>query len=314
MAFSTTPVLAGPSSLSVEGKIQQDFGYNSGTQSVSSSNSEASIRATLAFREGLKAVIKVNFDDLMNGTDFDSAAFAEAIEEAYIEVDANGKATIIFGKQDMAYAADLARMAIPENDQRWAISNESEMIGITVQLPQNTLGVISKAIDSLDVSVFETGAGDLAISSDAGVSFKATKALSDKMTATVSGLMKQQAGPDEGRAAISITYAADNGWTYWAEGQWMKANPTYPTAAYAVTAGASKEVGPGVLVLQASYIENNAGELGASYQLPVSQNVMFAPEVRVATDTGDVSVGARVTIQGSVEKDLDGELPDEGDL
>ncbi len=313
LALSATPALAAPKSLTVEGTIQQDFSYNSADEEVSSNNNQASIKATLAVREGLKAVIKINFDDLMNGQDFDMDSFEEAIEEAYIEVDANGRATILFGKHQMAYAQQIARMAIPENDQRFALANEREMIGLTVQLPKDTLGIVGQAIDQLEVSIFETGSGDFEVSDDAGVSMRATKALSDKMTATVSALMKQQAGDDEYRAAVSVAYAADNGWTFYAEGQWMQDNPTYPDAAYAVTAGAEKEVGPGTLVLQASYVENNGSELGASYHLPVSQSVTFSPEIRI-NDEGDTSVAARVTIQGSVSKDLSGDLPEDDQL
>ncbi len=314
LALSATPVLAEPTSLTVEGNIQQDFGYNSADEEVSSSNNEASIRATLAFREGLKAIIKVNLDDMINGQAFDWDSFDEAMEEAYIEVDANGRATILFGKHQMAYAAQLAMMAIPENDQRFALADESEMIGLTVQLPKDSLSIVGEAIDTLEVSIYETGSEDFEISDNAGVSMRATKALSDKLTATISALMKQQAGDDEYRAAISVAYAADNGWTYYAEGQWLQNNPTYPDAAYAVTAGTSKEVGPGLLVLQASYVENNGGELGASYHLPVSQNVTFAPEIRWNPESDDVAVGARVTVQGTVTKHLNGQLPDDDQM
>ncbi len=314
LALSTTPVFAEPT-LTVEGTIQQDMSYNNVDDSVSMTNNEASIRATLAIREGLKAIVKLNLADQVNGADFDWDSFESAIEEAYIEVDANGRATILFGKHQMAYAEQLAMMAIPENDQRFALANESEMIGLTVQIPKDSLSIVGQAIDQLEVSIFETGSGDFAVSGDMGASIRATKQLSDRLTTTISALMKQQAGDDEYRAAVSVAYAADNGFTYYAEGQWLHNSPTYPDAAYAVTAGVTKEVGPGLLVLQGSYVENYGGELGASYHLPITPNVTFAPEIRVnPEDTSDYSIGARVTIQGTVTKELNGDLPGDDQL
>ena len=310
LMLTGTAAYAGPSSLSVSGKIESDFSHTTGSDSVESRVNAAEIKATLALREGLKAVLLFDLGSAANGS-FDKDDLEKMIEEAYIEVDANGYATILVGKHQMAFAQELANMAIPENDQRYALANEDEMIGITVKLPQETLGVIGQVIDTLEVSAFETGAGDLDVSSNAGVSFRATKAFSEKIQAAVSALMKQQDGADdETRVAVSMTYAADNGWTFYAEGQWMDNNPTYPDAAYAVTVGGSKAVGPGTLVLQASYVENNGEELGASYHLPISQNVTLSPEIRYNTETKDTTIAARVTIQGTVHKDLSGQMPD----
>jgi hypothetical protein len=311
----SSPVFAGPLSLTVEGRLQNDSTYNSSNQSLENQVNSASIKATLALREGVKAVIQMNFAELINNGSIDSSDLESMIEEAYIEVDAAGRATIIVGKHHMAFAQDLAQMAIPENDQRWALANEREMIGITIQLPQDTLGIIGTVIDSLEVSAFETGAGDLDIARTVGGSFRATRAFSERVQAAVSGLVKQHEGSDnEYRAAISVTYAADNGWVFFAEGQFLHNNPTYPDAAYAVTAGASREMGPGTIVLQGSFVENNDGQLGLSYHLPVSQSVTLSPEIRYNTGSRDVTVAARVTIQGQVYKQLNGQMPGDGDL
>ena len=318
LMLTSGPVLAGPKSLTFEGNSETDFSYSSDDDSVKVNKRSAEIKATLVITEALKAVIKVDLAEAINEGEFDEDDLESMIEEAYIEVDANGYATILVGKHQMAFAQQYAAMAIHENDRRDAITRQDEMIGITVKLPNDTLKIVGKVVDSLEISAFETGKGDLDVASDAGVSFRATKALSDKVELAVSGLMKEQDGADEQALAVSATYKADNGWTWFAEGIWMNNSSEYGDADYLVTAGASKEVGPGTLVLQADYLENYGAEIGASYHLPVTQNITFSPEIRHNFDTDETTVGARVTMKASVTKTLNGgeggKLPDSGAL
>lgn len=316
IAFSTTPVLAGMTDslnvgVTMEGRLTSDSTYVSSSKSVKTQISNAEIRATLAFREGLKAVIGLELAKAVNGS-VDKDDIEEMLEEAYIEYDANGKALIRVGKQQIPFAQEFAAMAIPENDQRFALANEKEVFAIVVQLPKESLGVIGKAIDSLEFSVFETGAGDLDIAKTKGGSFKATRALSKKMQVAVSGLMKETSGDNEYRAAVSVSYKTNNGWSLFAEGQWLDNNPTYPNAEFAATLGASKEFGPGTIVLQASAVDNHGEELGASYHLPISGAVTLSPEVRYNTETEDTTVAVRMTVQGQKTfKKLMGEMPDD---
>lgn len=316
ITLSSTPLLANgfASSLDVgvqvEGRVTSDSTYNSDTEMVTSRISNAEIRATLALREGLKAVIAFELANAVNGT-VGSDDIEAMIEEAYIEFDANGKALIRVGRQQIPFANQIAAsMAIPENDQRYDLTVEKDVIAIVVQLPSNTLGMLGSIIDSLEVAVFETGRGDFGIAETAGGSFRATKQLSEQMSVMVSGLMRQTAGDNEYRGAVSVSYQTASGWTFFGEGIVMENNPTYPGADFAGTISASRQLGAGVLVLQASAVDQYGEQLGASYYIPLSGSVTLSPEVRYDTTTEESTLAVRLTVQGQATyRELMGELP-----
>lgn len=295
--FSATPLLANGlqvGEMDSAGRIQTQSTFKDGKMTTKVAHAEA--KFNVALTEALRAVITLELASALNGT-VDKDDLERILEEAYIEADSK-YATIRFGKMTTELNKVFAKMAIPENDQLYSINRKEGVMAVQFELTPEALKIAKNAVDSMSVTIFENGSNDFEISEHKGVNVRASKALSDKLTAEVSALWAQHAGGTEKGATMSLAYQIDDGTVAWAKVQWMDNNPVYVGSNYGAVVGVSKKVGPGSIVLQASFVEAYGADLGASYVFQLTEVITLAPEVRYNTDSKQTTVAVAMTITG----------------
>jgi hypothetical protein len=246
------------------------------------------VKFTGKIAENIRLVIKTMLDRELRkdganvSSDFDLENF---IKEAYIKIDNVGGQPIAFvvGKHEIAFGQNHAGMPMYHNNPVYDLAKQDQVIGFTVALNYNLFGLV----DSVEASVFETEAGDLSIGDVDGVSIRLTKALSKKITLEVSGMHKGNGdAEEEQRLSVGLLYRSGS-WTAWAEGLYLKNNEAYPDSDFALTGGVSKEMGPGTLTVESTWIQDSLLELGLGYKLYITENVMVGPELRYTVYDGD---------------------------
>lgn len=278
--------------LSVDGEANMDYFANSNNDYESNLRSQdVRIRLTAEIAKGIKAVIAAKLDRSLikdgsevNGEKFDLEKF---IEEAYVEIRMDqltgAPVAVLVGKHAMAFGQNASRLPMFKDNLLYDVSKQDQVMGITVRLDKELLGEV---IDSLEVSVYENGAGDLKIGDGAGFSFRMTKQLTEKLKATASAMATQKGSSKEWddmdkRAAIGVVYDNGNGtWKAYAEGIVFDGYAQNPNASYGGTAGVAVNAGPGEVVAEFSFIEKTAKEVAVAYNIPVGRNLVISPEVR----------------------------------
>ncbi len=297
--------------LHVEGETNIDwFGSDSKNYESNLRTQDVKIRLTADIAKGIKAVIAAKFDRSLieNGTEVNGEKFdfEKFIEEAYVEIRMDkitgAPVAVLVGKHAMAFGQNASRMPMFKDNLLYDLSRQDEVIGITVRLDKQLLGGV---IDSLEASVYETESGDLNIGEGAGASIRMTKQLTEKLKATASAMANQKNKGDdwdsmEKRGAIGVVYDNGNGtWKAYAEGIVFDNNTANPNANYGATTGVAVNAGPGEVVLEYSYLEKTAHEVGVAYNIPVTRNVTISPEARHSwkeDGTQDTRIGVRVSI------------------
>jgi len=255
------------------------------------------VRLTTRITENIRAVITTQLDrDLITDgrgatQTFDVENF---IKEAYTEVRQVGGQPIAFviGKQPIPFGQRMLKlpMSRPENPTE-RLTREEEVFGFTVALDYNFFNLI----DKVEMSVFETEAGDLQIGKVDGASIRLSKQLTEKLKLTMSymhlGNGHDKSLESEDRGTIGLVYTS-GAWTAWVEGIAMTNNRDNPNSDYAVTAGVARKLGPGEIAVEASYIQNSLTQLGLGYRMNVTKNLSIGPEVRY-TWYDDSTHGAR---------------------
>ena len=272
---------------------------------VRTKNVEILISQKLA--ENIRAVIKLEFErQLIKAGEEVSSEFdlEKAIEAAFIEIKNIGgtPTAIIVGKHVMAYGEKMSKMPIKEDSPLHNLNNEGTMIGVTLKLNKDFFGIF----DSVEASLFETEKGDLQIGSVDGASVKLSKKITEKIRVHVSGLHKgngdNDALEDDDRVGVGVVYN-DGTYTAFVEGHGLIHSSQYPDAKFAFQGGVSRELGPGQIAMEASYIDNYLTQLGIGYNLYLTQNVTFGPEIRYTwydekQDKEDgFTFGARTTVK-----------------
>ncbi len=291
--------ISGNVNFDVTGKDSADFESDLRVQ-------DAEVRFEILAREGVKAVIKLELErQLQQAIDDEDIEkeLAQLVEEAYIQIETDKvsglpRAIVTAGKHRMAFGTRLSQLPMYKDSMLYKLLNEEELIGVTLDLPHNFFGMV----DSVAVSLYETGAGDFKISKDKGASVRASKRLSSQIEATLSGLIKENGDADkETRGAVGLVFTSNDGkFQVWSEGIVMKNNPLYADSKYAGTLGAAMQAGRGIVVVEASAMEKNGQELAVAYNMPVGSYLILSPEVRLTkTDSGDkdTTVGIRARLE-----------------
>jgi hypothetical protein len=283
--------------LDVSGSINFDVGATRPNEGDWSRNDlqvqDAELRFEILAREGVKLVVKAELESLLNQAINDSELNAElgkVLEEAYIQIETDKlglpRAVVTVGKHRMAFGQRLAELPMFKDSLLYKLNNEEEMIGLTVSLPANFFQIV----DEVAFSLYETGAGDMKLSSEHGYSIQLSKQLSDQIKMQISGLMKQHEGSEnETRGSIGFVFTTANGdMKVWAEGVVMKHNPEFADSRFGATVGAARKLGTGVIVIEASLLEKVAKEIAVGYNMPVGSYLVLSPEVRyVMKESGD---------------------------
>lgn len=249
---------------------------------------DANLRFEILIREGIKAVIKARIEQVLveNGKkqDWQKVELEKAIEDAYIQIETDKvtglpRAILTVGKHTMAFGQAFAELPMFRDALLYNLNAEREMVGLTVTLPTNFL----KVVDSLAVSLYENGAGDFKVADERGLSFQASKKLSEKLKLQASALIKENAGitDKESRGSLGFVYADSNGgYKVWAEGLVFDNNPFMPETKYGGQLGGSVQLGKGAIVVEYQYLEKQAQELAVAYNLPINSWLVIAPEIR----------------------------------
>jgi hypothetical protein len=313
LAFDDWITVSGQINFDVTASRNGDFERNLRTQ-------DAEITLEIALREGIKAVVKLELERalIQNGQSVESLPFdlEKFIEQAYIRIETDKvtnlpRAIITVGKHSMAFGQQISRMPMFKDNLLHKLNRQSEVIGLTVALNPSFL----KIVDEVAISVFEARAGDLQIDNKMGASMKLSKRVNHYIRVTASALYKQSLDAsrgDEARASLGFVWDNQDGtWSVWSEGIVFKNNPAYPDSSLAATAGVARKLGPGSVVVEYSYVQRFAKELGLAYNLPIGRNLVISPEVRYQFDRAngapnDVRVGvrARVVFQQTAPKPL----------
>ena len=266
---------------------------------------DAEVRFEVLARQGMKLVIKAELERILNNAINDEnldTKIEQMLEEAYVQIEADKfglpRAVIKFGKHTMAFGQQISSLPMFKDSLLYKLNNESEMVGLTVSLPVNFF----KIADEVAMSLYETGAGDMSISKDKGVSVQLSKQLNSQIKLQISALMKQHGtAANESRGSVGFVYTSTDGnLQIYAEGIVMKHNPELIDSRYAATAGVAYKLGKGAIVVEASMIEKVAKEIALAYNLPVGSALVLSPEVRyIIKENGDTDtvVGIRARIQ-----------------
>lgn len=267
---------------------------------------DAELRFEILAREGMKLVIKAELERILNryikDEDLDTQ-LGQMLEEAFIQIETDKvlglpRAVITFGKHRMAFGQKIAELPMFKDSLLYKLNNEEEMIGFTVALPASFF----KIADEVAFSLYETGAGDMKVSKDKGVSVQLSKQLNNQIKMQISALLKQHEGlPTEKRASLGFVYTSQDGkYKVWAEGVVMDHHPEFKDSRYGATLGAAMKLGAGAIVIEGSVLEKVAKELAIAYNLPVGSHLVLSPEVRyVMKDDGtrDTVVGIRARLE-----------------
>ena len=257
--------------------------------------------------KNIRAVIKLEFERqlIKAGEEVDSSFDLEkAVEAAFIEIKNVGGQPIalVVGKHVMAYGKPLSQLPLNDDAPLHKINKEGTMIGVTLKLDKKFLFDV---FDAAAISVYETEKGDLQLGSFDGVSVTLDRALTEKIKMRISGLHKGNGHNDDlgddNRAGVGFVYN-DGTYTAFVEGHVLIDSTQYPDSSFAVAGGVSREYGPGLVALEASYVENALAQIGLGYQLYVTKNVTIGPEIRYTVYEDDekedgVSLGVRSTVK-----------------
>lgn len=309
--IAAQPVMAA-SWIKVDGEINFDStGKKSEDYEQSLRVQDAQLRFELLLREGIKMVVRTELEQKLNENTWDNEFDMDKfLEQAYIQIETDKvsglpRAIITVGKHQMAFGQNYTEIPMFKDSLLYDLSRQEEVIGMTVELPGNFF----KIVDSVAISMFEAGAGDLEISDLKGASIKLSKKLSSQLEAQVSAMMKDQEGTEdkEKRGSVGFVFSsADGNMKVWAEGIVTNKAATMDDNQYAGKVGASYKVGPGAVVVEYSTIENETNELALAYNIPVGKHLVISPEVRQRTQTNDSDsdetvVGVRARLQFHAE-------------
>lgn len=298
--------------LKIDGSANFDVtGKNSDDYERSLRVQDAEIKFELLVREGIKLVVKTELEQKLNDETMDEKFDLEKfLEEAYIQIETDKvsglpRAIITAGKHQMAFGQNYHELPMFKDSLLYNLSKQDEVIGFTVELPVNFF----KIVDSVAISMFEAGAGDLKISDEKGASIRLSKNLTSQLSAQISGMMKENQGTDvkEKRGSIGFVFKAqDNSWKIWAEGLVITDSPVYTDTTMGGQVGGSYKVGPGAVVVEYQYLDKQAHEVALAYNLPVGRWLVLSPEIRhtmdrTGTGTDDTTVGIRARLQAHHE-------------
>ncbi|WP_413613099.1 hypothetical protein [Bdellovibrio sp. HCB-110] len=272
---------------------------------------DAEIKFELLVREGIKLVVKTELEQKLNkATMDDKFDIGKFLEEAYIQIETDKisglpRAVITAGKHQMAFGQNYHELPMFKDSLLYNLSKQDEVIGFTVELPMNFF----KIVDSVAISMFEAGAGDLKISDEKGASIRLSKELTSQLSAQISGMMKENQGTDvkEKRGSVGFVFKSQDGsWKVWAEGVVIVDNPVYTDTTVGGQVGGSYKVGPGAIVVEYQYLDKQAHEVAVAYNLPVGRWLVLSPEIRHRMDrtgsgTDDTIVGIRARLQAHQE-------------
>jgi hypothetical protein len=256
----------------------------------------------------IRAVIKMKFTHWFKKNGINNPENEHKLDnilnQAYIEIREIGgiPMAIVIGKHHIAFGQTFPGMPLYDNDPMFLPSLQDQVIGFTVSLAD--VGFF----DLIQISGFETGAGDLDIGTFDGGSVRFSKQVTDKIKAQVSYMYNGHGDMDEEhRGSIGFVYESGE-WTAWMEGIYLNGSAKYPDSDFGITAGVRKQWGPGKVVVQLSYVHEALAQIGLGYIIAINEYLTFGPEVRYTNYNDgrgdDVSIVMRLTYKFKAQVNL----------
>lgn len=187
--------------ISVSADINGSVSYDGDDESYNLA--ESTVTLSMDWDNKVRAVITANLEKLkeQGELDFiDDFEVEEFIRDAYIEIKnvAGTPVAMIVGKHRMAFGQNYQNMPVHNESPLSNLQEIEEVVGLTLKLNHGVLGQI-------EASFFETEAGDLGIGDETGYSIRLSRALTDKISASVSyASMTNQDGSEEDRMSVGI--------------------------------------------------------------------------------------------------------------
>ena len=213
------------------------------------------------------------------------------LRDATIEIhDVSGyPVAFIIGKQEIAFGQGVAGMPSYTQSGLYNTLGLNRVVGLTVRLDKKILNII----DSIESSVFSSQ-GDASIFNNKlgrvdSASFRLRGEIKERLQYTASAMFLGNKhlglGFEENRYSIGLLYTDEKKtWMTWVEGIYHddKKNPNYgENAHYGFCAGISRNIGPGNIVTELTYIQNLMTEWGLGYKLKATRNMNIGPELRL---------------------------------
>jgi hypothetical protein len=286
--------------IKVSAQTKADFFYNNSTGDyLDNLNNKANVKISAQLSKQIKLVIGLELKSKLraNGdnttSDFDIEKF---LKEAYIEIKNIDGVPVAFvvGKHKIAFGQDFSDMPGSDLGPLHNTAKMDQVMGVTVSLDKLPF------FDLVQISGFETGAGDLKIGDLDGASIRLTKNITDQIKAQAS-YMHAGNGTDDDEDRVSVGLIYDNGdWTAWIEGIYTNGNSDFD---HGVSGGASKKVGPGRVVVEATYLHDALTQYGVGYKFMVGKNLEFGPEVRYVDYADGRDSETQILIRAKVKFD-----------
>ena len=244
------------------------------------------VSMSVEWREKIRVVLTGKLEQMFQDNrvefneDFDLSSF---ISEAYIEIREVGGTpiAIIVGKQPIPFGQNVQAMPMFRNNPLVNLQEVNEVYGLTVDLTEGLLGIF----DQVEISAFETEAGDLSIGNIDGMSVRMSKMLTDQwlLTASHANLGNDHLGNgSERRTSIGLIGESEDGSLVgWVEGVLFSNNPEYPNSKFAITVGGQYQIAESTaVVVEYSYVEDELNEIGAGVKTELTRNLSVGAEVR----------------------------------
>lgn len=295
---AATLALANPPTLEIEGVLRGDVVVRRNTQGKirdEASSPESFVRLSSQLSEHIRVAVALELTRTLREdgkwTKQDALDINALLREASIEIHDVGGVPVAFvvGKHEIAFGQALAAMPAYTRSPLYATQSINRVMGLTVRLDERIFDVIH----AIEASVFSSESDSPILThakpgriDSASVRIRGELFEGLQFQASAMHLGNRHLGNEasEQRYSVGLIYQDPQGhWMAWIEGIYHadQKNPNFGTNAhFAITAGASRKAGPGLVVAEVTWIQNVLLEVGLGYRLNISRNVSIGPEIR----------------------------------
>ena len=297
-------LLGGDFNIGIEGEVNA-FGRSSTSGEADAYLSGSYVSLSVGFKEKVRAVITTKLDALFEDSSLslnEQFQLGEFIKEAYIEIrDVGGKPiALVIGKQPMAFGQKVQAMPLFKNNPMQDLQEIKEVYGFTVDLQEGLFGIF----DQVEISAFESGAGDLELGKIDGLSVRLSKMLTDHWMLTASHARIGHSATGNGaetKTSIGLIGETTDGFLVgWAEAILFSNNPRHQNGNFAYTVGGMIRVSETTdVIIEYNSIKNEVRELGLGVKTALTRNLSAGAEVRwidhLNEDRSELTFGVSMT-------------------
>lgn len=297
-------ILGGDFNIGVEGEINlSSRSSTSGTHDAYLSGSYVSL--SVGFKDKVRAVVTTKLEEIFKDSSLslnEQFELGEFIKEAYIEIrDVGGKPiALVVGKQPMSFGQKVQAMPLFKNNPMEDLQKIDEVFGFTVDLQEGLFGLF----DQVEISAFESGAGDLEIGKIDSLSIRLSKMLTDNWLLTASHAEIGHSGSGNGRerrTSIGLIGETTDGFLVgWVEAVLFSNNPKHQDSNLAFTIGGMIRVSETTdVIVEYNTIVNEVREIGVGVRTALTRNLSAGAEVRwidhLNTDRQELTFGVSLS-------------------